>query len=63
MSRSHCCPDFLEGIEEDLARDIKQYEEWFTLESPMLKKITDYFVNELNQGLAEKGGKLVSNST
>lgn len=62
MPSFHRGPEFLEGIAEDLAQDIKQYEEWFTLEPPMLKKITDHFVDELNQGLTE-GGKLVSNST
>lgn len=56
-------PDILEGVAEHLTRDLKQYEDWFTIEPPVLKKITEHFVEELNQGLTEKGGNIVSISS
>lgn len=63
MSLSDWGPGYLEGIREDLAQDITQYDELFTLKAPQLKMITDYFVDELHQGLAEECGKVVSNSS
>lgn len=53
-------PEILEGLPDHLTRDLKQYEDWFTLDAPMLKKITDHFVKELEKGLTKEGGNIVS---
>lgn len=58
----HHRSDILEGIAEHLIRDLKQYEDWFTVEPAMLKRITAHFLEELNQGLTEEGGNIVSTS-
>jgi hexokinase len=39
---------------------LKQYENWFILEPKDLKRITDHSVTELNKGLSEEGGTIVS---
>lgn len=53
-------PEILEGLSDHLTRDLKQYEDWFMLDAPMLKKITDHFVKELEKGLTVEGGNIVS---
>jgi hexokinase len=46
---------------ENILQQIERLEELFTVPTEQLKKITDHFVNELNQGLTEEGGDIVSN--
>lgn len=53
-------PEILNGVPEDLTGDLEQYEDLFTVEAPTLKKVTDHFVEELNKGLTEEGGDIVS---
>ena len=52
--------DILTGIPEDRIQFLKQYEDWFTIEAPKLRQITDHFVKELEKGLSEEGGNIVS---
>lgn len=54
-------PEILEGVPENLVRDLKQFEDWFTVDSDGLKHVTDHFVRELEKGLTYKGGSVVSN--
>lgn len=53
-------PEILKGVADHITGDLKQYEDWFTLETSMLKEITDHFVRELDKGLTEEGGNIVS---
>lgn len=55
-------PDILNGVADHVVSDLRQYEDWFTIEPPTLKKITDHFVDELNEGLTMEGGNIVSTS-
>jgi hexokinase len=50
----------LTGIPEERIEFLKQYEEWFTIDTPALKRITDHFVNELDKGLSKEGSSIVS---
>lgn len=50
----------LAGIPDERIQFLKQYEEWFTIDTPALKKITEHFVNELDKGLSKEGGSIVS---
>lgn len=50
----------MEGLPEALAIELKKYEDWFLLEPPKLKAITDHFVRELEKGLTVEGGSIVS---
>lgn len=53
-------PGILKGVADHITHDLKQYEDWFTLEPPMLKQITSHFAKELNKGLTNEGGYIVS---
>lgn len=53
-------PELLEGLPDHVTRPLEQYEDWFLLGPPALKKITDQFVQELNKGLTKEGGNIVS---
>jgi hypothetical protein len=53
-------PEILKGVADHITGDLKQYEDWFTLETSMLKEITHHFVKELDKGLTEEGGNIVS---
>lgn len=55
-------PDMLKGVPEHVVSDLRQYEDWFTIDPLMLKKITDRFVEELDKGLTVEGGNIVSTS-
>lgn len=50
----------LAGIPDERIQFLKQYEEWFTIDTPALKKITEHFVNDLDKGLSKEGGSIVS---
>lgn len=56
-------PEMLADIPEERTYFLKQYEDWFTVETPELKKITDHFVKELDKGLSKEGGNIVSRAT
>lgn len=56
----HYRPEILKGVADHITRDLKQYGDWFTLEPPMLKQITNHFVKELDKGLTNEGGNIVS---
>jgi hexokinase len=45
---------------ENVLQQIEHLEELFTVPTETLKKVTDHFVNELNQGLTTEGGDIVS---
>lgn len=53
-------PELLEGVSEELTKELKQYEDWFMVDRTKLKQITDYFVKELERGLSIEGGSIVS---
>ena len=55
-------PELLEGVPEELTYTLKQYEDWFLLEPPKLKMISDHFAQELEKGLTVEGGSIVSTS-
>ncbi|KAF7717693.1 Uncharacterized protein PECH_002926 [Penicillium ucsense] len=55
--------DVLTGIPEERIQFLKQYEDWFTIEAPALRKITDHFEQELGKGLTEEGGNIPMNVT
>lgn len=59
MSAFRYRPEILQDVEEFLIGDLKKFEDWFLLDSSKLKEITDHFVEELNEGLTEKGGNIV----
>lgn len=52
-------PEILESFPDDVKSYLRQYEDWFTLEPPMMKKITDHFVEELEKGLTKEGSTIV----
>ncbi|KAJ5570182.1 Hexokinase [Penicillium hispanicum] len=56
-------PEILEGMPRWLISELKQYEDWFVIEAPELKKITDHFVKELERGLTKDGGNIPMNVT
>ncbi|KAJ5972889.1 uncharacterized protein N7479_002807 [Penicillium vulpinum] len=43
--------ELLEGVAEELTKELKKYEEWFLLEPHKLKVISDHFAQELEKGL------------
>lgn len=53
-------PELLEGLPEDLLVELKKYEDWFWLDPPKLKAISDHFSQELEKGLSIEGGSIVS---
>jgi hexokinase len=53
-------PEILEGLPDDILRIMKQFEDWFTIETDQLKLITNHFVKELEKGLTVEGGSIVS---
>lgn len=53
-------PELLEGLPEEITTELKKYEDWFLLEPPKLKAITDHFTRELEKGLTVEGGSIVS---
>lgn len=60
MPSFHHRPEMLAGIPEEHTEFLKQYDDWFTIDTPELKRITDHFVKELNRGLSKEGGDIVS---
>ncbi|KAJ5560694.1 Hexokinase [Penicillium frequentans] len=56
-------PEILQGIPDHETTYLKQYEHWFILEPEQLKRITDHFVRELEQGLSKEGGNIPMNPT
>ncbi|KAJ5669348.1 Hexokinase [Penicillium macrosclerotiorum] len=56
-------PEILENIPAERTRCLKQYEDWFTVETPKLKEITEHFVKELERGLTKEGGNIPMNVT
>ncbi|KAJ5083262.1 Hexokinase [Penicillium angulare] len=63
MSGFRYRPEVLDGISEHEIAYLKEYEDWFLLESDDLKKITDHFVKELEKGLTKEGGNIPMNIT
>ena len=53
-------PELLEGLHEELTKELKKYEDWFWLDAPKLKTISGYFAKELEKGLTVEGGSVVS---
>ena len=45
---------------KDLKEQIDKLEEMFVVPTDKLKQISDHFVGELEKGLSEKGGSIVS---
>lgn len=62
MSGFRYRPEFLQlqGMPDQETTYLKQYEHWFILEPEQLRRITDHFVKELEQGLSKEGGNIVS---
>ncbi|KAJ5933051.1 hypothetical protein N7516_007540 [Penicillium verrucosum] len=56
-------PELLEGLPEEITTELKKYEDWFLLEPPKLKAITDHFTRELEKGLTVEGGSIPMNVT
>ncbi|KAJ6134111.1 hypothetical protein N7523_000433 [Penicillium sp. IBT 18751x] len=56
-------PEMLEGVADHIACDLKEYEDWFTLEPTKLKEITNHFIKELEKGLTVEGGNIPMNIT
>lgn len=52
-------PEMLADIPDERIQFLKQYDDWFTIKTPELKKITDHFVKELEKGLSKEGGNIV----
>ncbi|KAJ5205393.1 Hexokinase N-terminal [Penicillium cf. griseofulvum] len=52
-----------EGVTQELTNALKQYEEWFLLDPPKLKMISDHFAQELEKGLTVEGGSIPMNVT
>ncbi|KAJ5557503.1 Hexokinase [Penicillium frequentans] len=63
MSGFRYRPEILQGIPDHETTYLKQYEHWFILEPEQLKRITDHFVRELEQGLSKEGGNIPMNPT
>lgn len=59
MSSFRYRPEILEGLPTWLTSELKQYEDWFVIETPELNRITDHFVKELEKGLTKEGGNIV----
>jgi len=47
-------------VPKDLLQQIERLEKLFTVDAPMLKKVTDHFITELDKGLSVEGGSIVS---
>lgn len=62
MSGFRYRPEILAGVADHITCDLKEYEDWFTLEAPKLKEITNHFIKELEKGLTVEGGNIVSQS-
>ncbi|KAJ5638356.1 Hexokinase [Penicillium lividum] len=58
MSGFRYHPEKLEGMPANKIEYLKQYEDWFIIEPEDLKRITDHFVTELEQGLTKEGGNI-----
>ncbi|KAJ6150968.1 Hexokinase [Penicillium chermesinum] len=58
MSGFHYRPEVLEDMPEPLVKDLKKYDDMFTLDRERLRKITDHFVQELEKGLSKEGGSI-----
>ncbi|OQE19183.1 hypothetical protein PENFLA_c019G06257 [Penicillium flavigenum] len=56
-------PELLEGLPEELTKELKKYEDWFWLDAPKLKTISDHFAKELEKGLTIEGGSVPMNVT
>ncbi|KAJ5889135.1 Hexokinase [Penicillium tannophilum] len=63
MSGFRYRPEFLQGMPDQETTYLKQYEHWFILEPEQLRRITDHFVKELEQGLSKEGGNIPMNPT
>ncbi|KAJ6003467.1 Hexokinase [Penicillium sp. IBT 35674x] len=63
MSGFRYRPEILQGMPDHQTSYLKQYEHWFIIEPEQLKRITDHFVRELEQGLSKKGGNIPMNPT
>ncbi|TVY60732.1 Hexokinase [Lachnellula suecica] len=50
-------------VPKDLLQEIKRLEEQFTVDTAILKKITDHFITELDKGLSVEGGSIPMNPT
>ncbi|PWY92934.1 hypothetical protein BO70DRAFT_384286 [Aspergillus heteromorphus CBS 117.55] len=50
-------------IPQDLLKQIKDFEDEFTVNSATLKKVVDHFVSELEKGLSVEGGNIPMNVT
>ncbi|KGO74277.1 Hexokinase, N-terminal [Penicillium italicum] len=48
-------PELVEGLPEELTKELKKYEDWFCLDAPKLRMISDHFAQELEQGLTVEG--------
>lgn len=55
-------PETLADIPDERIQFLAQYEDWFTVETRELKKITEHFVKELDKGLSKEGGNIVSSA-
>ncbi|KAJ5519263.1 Hexokinase N-terminal [Penicillium expansum] len=56
-------PELMEGLPEELTKELKKYEDWFWLDPPKLKTISDHFAKELEKGLTVEGGSIPMNVT
>ncbi|CAI7665340.1 unnamed protein product [Penicillium glandicola] len=56
-------PELLEGVAEELTKEIKKCEDWFLLDPSKLKEISDHFARELEKGLTVEGGSIPMNVT
>ncbi|KAJ6141974.1 hypothetical protein N7497_011073 [Penicillium chrysogenum] len=56
-------PELLEGLPEELTKELKKYEDWFWVDAPKLKMISDHFAKELEKGLTIEGGSVPMNVT
>lgn len=50
----------MKDLPEEFTKELKEYEDWFMLDAPKLKMITDHFAQELEKGLSVEGGSIVS---
>lgn len=53
-------PELVKDLPEEFTKELKEYEDWFMLDAPKLKMITDHFAQELEKGLSVEGGSIVS---
>ncbi|KAJ5953674.1 Hexokinase [Penicillium verhagenii] len=63
MSGFRYRPEILAEMPKEETEYLKQYEDWFILEAKDLKRISDHFVTELEQGLTKEGGNVPMNIT